>query len=433
VAARTAVQEIRRAARQVYRPRRALVADDSPAHRRLLAMQLKRMGFEVAEADNGAAGLDLCRTTPFDIVISDWVMPGLDGIGFCQAVRALQSEDYCYFILLTSKSGKEDVARGLDVGADDFLSKPVSPTEFRARIAAGIRIVEMQRELAEKSRAMAAALDTLQSVYDALDRDLIEARKLQMTLARDRARDFGAGRIATLLRPSGRVGGDLVGYFSVNARRLGFYSIDVSGHGVTSAMLAARLAGILTSVTPESNVALSLSGRNRADPWPPEVAVARLNRLLIDDIGTDQYLTCVYAETDLKTGKVALVQAGHPHPYLIRANGEVERVGEGGLPVGLIGDARYSRVEVQMHPGDRLLLVSDGLTEATDGEGNELGEDVVIGLAAAQRDLPIDAMLEALVWTLAEKSGATEFADDVSAVAYEFTGGEIIEDLMPGA
>jgi sigma-B regulation protein RsbU (phosphoserine phosphatase) len=430
---RTAIQEIQQAARQIYRPRRALVADDSPAHRRLLATQLKRMGFEVAEADDGATGLELCRSTPFDIVISDWVMPGLDGIGFCQAVRALKFEDYCYFVLLTSKSGKEDVARGLDVGADDFLSKPVSPTEFRARISAGIRVVEMQRELTEKSRAMAAALDELQAVYDALDRDLIEARKLQMTLVRDRQCDFGAGRIATLLRPSGRVGGDLVGYFSVNSRRLGFYSIDVSGHGVTSAMLAARLAGILTSVTPESNIALSLSGRNRADPWPPEVAAARLNRLLIDEIGTDQYLTCVYAETDLKTGKVALVQAGHPHPYLIRADGRVERIGEGGLPIGLITDARYTRVEVQMQPGDRLLVVSDGLTEAADGDGNELGEDVVIGLAAAQRDLPITAMLEALVWNLAEKSGATEFADDVSAVVYEFTGGEIIEDQSPDA
>ncbi|MCU0908848.1 MAG: SpoIIE family protein phosphatase [Rhodobacteraceae bacterium] len=428
MAARTAINDLRQVARQVYRPRRALVVDDSPAHRKLLAAQLRRMDFEVTEADDGAAGLDLCRSISFDIVISDWVMPGLDGIGFCVGVRALRSEDYCYFILLTSKTGKEDVARGLDVGADDFLSKPVSPTEFRARISAGIRVVEMQRELADKTRTVSAALDTLQSVYDALDRDLIEARKLQMTLVRERTRDFGAGRIAALLRPSGRVGGDLVGWFQVNARRVGFYAIDVSGHGVASAMLAARLAGILTSVTPEANVALSLSGRNRADPWPPEVAAARLNRLLIDQIGTDQYLTCIYAETDLKTGKVALVQAGHPHPYVLRADGTVERVGQGGLPIGLIAEARYSRVEVVLQPGDRLLLMSDGLTEATDGDGQELGEDEVVRLALAHRDLPLDEMLEAMVWRLSERSGSTEFADDVSAVAYEFTGGADVPD-----
>jgi sigma-B regulation protein RsbU (phosphoserine phosphatase) len=424
---RTAIRDFGQAAREIYRPRRALVVDDSPAHRKLLAAQLKRMNFEVSEADDGLAGLAQCHATNFDIVISDWVMPGLDGLGFCAGVRAMKSEDYCYFVLLTSKTGKEDVARGLDVGADDFLSKPVSPTEFRARISAGIRIVEMQRELAEKTRAMGAALDELHAVYDALDRDLIEARKLQMTLVRDRFRDFGAGRIATLLRPSGRVGGDLVGWFSVNARRLAFYAIDVSGHGVTSAMLAARLAGILTSVTPEANIALSLSGRNRADPWPPEVAAARLNRLLIEHIGTDQYLTCIYAETDLKTGKVALVQAGHPHPYVLRADGGVERVGTGGLPIGLIPEARYTRVEVQMRPGDRLLLVSDGLTEATDAEGRELGEDEVIRLAAAQRDLPVGEMLEGLVWRLAEQSGSDEFADDVSAVVYEFTGADLDE------
>lgn len=420
---RKRLRELQEQIRATPRARRALVVDDSTAHRKLLARQLERMGFAVDEAVDGNAGLARARETPYDIVVSDWVMPGLDGLAFCDAVRRLKGDPYTYFVLLTSKTGKEDIARGLEMGADDFLSKPVSPTEFRARINAGIRIVETQRELSDQSRLMAAAFETLQSVHDALDRDLIEARKLQMTLVRERTRDFGPGRIAALLRPSGRVGGDLVGWFQVNARRVGFYAIDVSGHGVASAMLAARLAGILTSVTPEANVALSLSGRNRADPWPPEVAAARLNRLLLDQIGTDQYLTCIYAETDLKTGKVALVQAGHPHPYVLRADGSVERVGQGGLPIGLIPDARYTRVEVVLRPGDRLLLMSDGLTEATDTDGRELGEDEVVRLALEHRDLPADEMLEALVWRIAERSGSDEFADDVSAIVYEFTGG----------
>ena len=88
----------------------------------------------------------------------------------------------------------------------------------------------------------------LQAVYDSLDRDLIEARKLQQTLVRDRYQDFGRGTVSLLLRPSGHVGGDLVGGFRINARRIAIYAVDVSGHGVASAMMTARLAGMLSGV-----------------------------------------------------------------------------------------------------------------------------------------------------------------------------------------
>ncbi|WP_409619709.1 PP2C family protein-serine/threonine phosphatase [Gemmobacter sp.] len=404
--------------------RRALVVDDSRAQRLLLRVALARWGYDVTEAASADAALDLCRSTAFDIVLSDWVMPGLSGPEFCRAFRALPREGYGYFILLTSKSDKDEVAEGLDAGADDFLSKPVDPGELRARMQAGERLLSMQRELQDKNRLLGAALAELQGVYDTLDRDLIEARKLQQSLVRDRHHDFGPAAVSLLLRPSGHVGGDLVGYFPLSHRRLAFFSIDVSGHGVASAMMAARLAGMLSASAPDANIALVVGGDGPVDAWPPEIVAARLNRMVIEVMQVEQYFTCVYADADLATGRVALVQAGHPHPLLLSADGAVRLVGQGGLPIGLVPRGTWDRVNLQLAPGDRLLLMTDGLTECRDAAGRELGEDGLADLVRRNLPLRAEAFLDSLQWDLERFAGSADFADDVSAVLFDWRGSD---------
>ncbi|MDZ4134354.1 MAG: fused response regulator/phosphatase, partial [Paracoccaceae bacterium] len=346
---------------------------------------------------SGEEALELCRTTVFDIILSDWMMPGMTGLDLCHAFRALPREAYGYFILLTSKSEKAEIADGLDCGADDFLAKPVSPDELRARLRAGERILGMQTELMEKNRLVGSTLDELQKIYDSLDRDLIEARKLQQTLVRERHRDFGKGEASALLRPSGHVGGDLVGFFEVNPRRIALFSIDVSGHGVASAMMTARLAGLLSGTSPDQNIAIVTGAYGYRDAWPPESVAGRFNKMMFDDLQVDQYFTLAYAEVDLRTGRVWLVQAGHPHPALIRADGRVEYLGNGGLPIGLIPEAEYERIEAQLFPGDRLFLVSDGVTECPTPDGEELGEDGLTRILAANHHMGNEALLDALV------------------------------------
>ncbi|MDO9526274.1 MAG: fused response regulator/phosphatase [Gemmobacter sp.] len=403
-------------------PRQILVVDDSRSQRRLLRASLSRLGYDVTEAGSGNEALILCADRRFDIVLSDWMMPGMTGLEFCRAFRAMSGDSYGYFILLTSKSEKDEVARGLDAGADDFLAKPVSPDELRARIQAGERIIGMQRELTEKNRLLGAKMAELRGLYDTLDRDLIEARKLQQSLVRDRHTDFGTAAISLLLRPSGHIGGDLVGFFHLNTRRIAFFSIDVSGHGVASAMMAARLAGMLSSSSPDGNVALVVGGGKSIDAWPPELVAARLNRLVLDVMQVDQYFTCVYGDADLVSGRVTMVQAGHPHPMLLPAEGGVQQVGQGGLPIGLVPSAVYDRIELSLRPGDRLFLMSDGLTECRDADGQELGEDGLSALVQKNLGLDGDKFLDALQWDVERFAGSAEIADDISAVLFEFRG-----------
>jgi sigma-B regulation protein RsbU (phosphoserine phosphatase) len=400
--------------------RHVLVVDDSRGQRRLLARMLSGWGHVVREAGSGAEALELCRTGPVDLILSDWMMPGMSGLEFCRAFRALPRDSYGYFILLTSKTEKDAVAQGLEEGADDFLSKPVNPEELRARILAGERILRMERELQQKNRLVSETLARLQEVHDSLDRDLRQARQLQQSLVREGSRRFGPAQVSLLLRPSGHVGGDLVGFFPIGTDRVGLHAIDVSGHGVTSALLAARLAGLFSGAVPEQNIALMPAPGGGLQGRPPAEVAATMNRLMLEEIDTDHYCTLVYAELTPATGALRLVQAGHPHPLIQRASGEIEFLGTGGLPVGLVPDATYQDIDARLHPGDRLLVLSDGVTECEDTQGAELGEAGLHRLVTGLMGLRGPDFLNRLLELLARHCGSTEFRDDVSAVLAEF-------------
>lgn len=400
--------------------RDVLVVDDSRLQRKILSSSLRRWGFSVREAETGQDALNICEKNPPDLVLSDWMMPGMNGLEFCRAFRTMDRAHYGYFILLTSKSEKDEIALGLDAGADDFLTKPVNAPELRARIAAGERILRMERELGEKNRLIKSTLDELQTLYDLLDNDLLEAKKLQQSLISERHRDFGYADVSLMLQSSGHVGGDLVGMFQVSATRIGLYGIDVSGHGISSALMTARLAGYLSASAPDQNVALRKMPGGLYEMRPPAETIASLNQLFLDEIETELYFTLLLADVHLDTGRVVMAQAGHPCPALQRSDGTVEMIGPGGLPVGLIEEARYEQFEVALRAGDRLLIQSDGMVECADIEGNLLGEDGLARLLGELRQTHGQACLDSLIWKLNAFASDRDFDDDVSAVLVEF-------------
>lgn len=401
---------------------RILVVDDSKMQRRILNKSLTKLGFDVVEADSGNAALAECHRRLPDLIVSDWVMPGMSGLEFCQEFRAISKDKFAYFILLTSKSEKAEVARGLDSGADDFLTKPVDPDELRARISSGTRLMMMQRELSNKNALLSSTLEELQKFHEVLDKDLREAKRLQQSLVKEKRKIFDEGALSLVLRSSGHVGGDLVGFFTAGHGKLGLYAIDVSGHGISSALMTARLAGYLSSSAPDQNVALVRQSDGSYVARPPSEVIQSLNELVLNEMETEHYFTLLLVVLDLATGHAVLSQAGHPHPLIQRANGEIEQTGTGGFPVGLLEGVTFDQFEMQLNAGDRLLLLSDGVTECPNMSEEFLGEEGLERIVQDMKSVEENVFLDALIWELSRFAGTETFPDDVSGVLFEYRG-----------
>lgn len=400
--------------------RSILVVDDSAAQRRLMTTTLRRRGYRVQEAASGQEALALSKTSPFDLVISDWMMPEMDCLALCRHLRDIQTDDYLYFILLTSKNEKAEIATGLDAGADDFLVKPVNGTELDARIRAGARVVALHRAIVQKSDIANKALLELRSVYSEIERDLRQAKVLQQSLLRTKDAQIGPAHVCMMLEACGHVGGDLVGFFPISTAELGVFALDVSGHGISAALLTARLAGLLSGTTPGQNLAIAEDANGRPVARNLGQVMGDMNALMLREMETDHYATLFLAVLNMRTGWLSAAQAGHPAGLLLREKGRVQRLGTGGLPIGLIEGAEFSSFRARMRPGDRLLLTSDGITEAS-GAGGVMFETA--GLARwvqSNSDLETAEVLPKLVEDTRRFSGRARFEDDVSALVLDF-------------
>ena len=403
-------------------PHLVLIVDDSKMQTKILSSSLRKWGYEVMEAASGFEALEICRTHDVSIVLSDWVMPGMNGPEFCAEYRKLNHESYGYFILLTSKSEKNDVTLGLNSGADDFLTKPVNSSELQARLRAGERVVTMQAQVVEKNRMLNETLDTIREIYDSLDRDLSEARKLQQSLVRDTEITLETGQVSMVLTPSGHIGGDLVGQFRINDHQVALYSLDVSGHGVSSALLTARLAAYFSSSSPTQNVAITQDPDGTLRARDPSETAAHLNAVLLSELQTEHYFTMALAILDEVTGRVTCVQAGHPHPIVQRKGQMPEICGAGGPPIGLLPDVSYQSFEINLQAGDRLVLYSDGVTECANPQGQLLDEAGLITLLHRHEDASGAELLQDLDWELHQFTGTKDLSDDVSALVLQFDG-----------
>lgn len=124
-----------------------LVVDDNPIIQKMMNISLSKAGFEVSSAENGRDALCKFNEKFYPIVITDWMMPEMDGLELCRAIRNLSLDSYVFIILLTAKDSKDDIIKGLEAGADDYLIKPVNNPELMARLNAGIRILELEKSL----------------------------------------------------------------------------------------------------------------------------------------------------------------------------------------------------------------------------------------------------------------------------------------------
>jgi diguanylate cyclase (GGDEF)-like protein len=173
---------------------KVLVADDHAATRRLIADILEIGGYEVRTVSDGAQALSALSKDEFDIALLDWVMPHMDGVRLCRTVRQQKTDSYLYIILVTARGQTEDLVTGMEAGADDYLVKPFSSGELRARLRAGERMVRLQQQLREEGRRSAELALTdeltglpnrravLQRLSEEMDRAGREGRSLSVIL-----------------------------------------------------------------------------------------------------------------------------------------------------------------------------------------------------------------------------------------------------------
>jgi phosphoserine phosphatase RsbU/P len=130
---------------------RILIAEDHYVSRHLLERNLSNWGFEVQTAEDGEAAVRILESPEAPpLAIVDWMMPKMDGLEVCRRIREIKDRPYIYLVLLTAKSHKEEIATGLEAGADDYVIKPFDPDELRARLKVGQRVVELERQLARR-------------------------------------------------------------------------------------------------------------------------------------------------------------------------------------------------------------------------------------------------------------------------------------------
>jgi two-component system, cell cycle response regulator len=165
---------------------KVLVAEDDPVNRKLLELHLKKWGYEVVLCSNGTEAWEVLRSgeTP-PLVILDWMMPGKDGLDLCREIRKIEQRPYVYIILLTARNRVEDVVKGLEAGADDYIIKPFHPHELKVRVRAGSRVVRLQEDLlaALKASEFQASHDALTNLWnraavlDVLSREIARSRR----------------------------------------------------------------------------------------------------------------------------------------------------------------------------------------------------------------------------------------------------------------
>lgn len=385
-------------------PIRALVVDDDPMITALLSAFLQSQDYQLDVAADGREALDKLEAAEFNLVITDWNMPQMDGLALCRAIRARRTSAYVYCIMLTSSDDQQTLVAAMEAGVDDFVGKPLQPAELGARLRAAERVIALEAGLARRNQELATALGQLNA-------ELQLARNLQLGQL-PAPSSIGPLRFDWLFDASNFVGGDMFDYFSLDDRHVAFYVADVSGHGVAAAMMAFH----------SKHQLLASSQAVRAAQAPGDVGamavaiVTEYNRRVLEMGDNDLYLTLVYGLVDRISGHAALVHAGHPPTLHAGPGAAFEVIGKPGLPVGILLDPGYEATRVVLSPGSRLLLYSDGVTDCASASGEAFGSERLRREASGSGPLGIrcKAIGRALrLW----RGGA--FEDDVTALALE--------------
>jgi len=451
-----------------------LIAEDSRIQAKILQKRLTDAGHMVRWAENGSDALKLARERRPDIIISDIEMPVMTGYEFCKAVKTDPALQSVPLILMSTLADPIDIIRGLDAGADNYVTKPYDPDyllgrmqsllatplgapaeeatlevavagqKFRVQagrqqvlnllvstfenavaknqelIAANEDLSLARDKLQQSNSELSALNDKISTINARMVRDLEAAAKVQRSLLPPDDAAVPAATVAWRYVPCQDLAGDFLNFFPLDAEHTGLFVVDVSGHGVPSSLMAVTVGRFLSPKVSEQ----SLLVRQRPDggvtvATPAEVAT-QLNRLFQADEFSGLYFTILYGVLHVPTGRLDYVSGGHPALVHLPTNGPPAYHGAEGFPIGFVPDVEYTQASLQLAPGDRIYLYSDGVTEAMDKDQNPLGEQALVDYIAAGRSQPLDETVAGLLATVEQWCQPNGPLDDVSILGLEW-------------
>jgi len=340
-----------------------LVVDDSKSILTFIRSILQREGYAVRACSSGREALaQLSDGTP-DLFICDIMMPGMDGYELCRHLRENQMTAHVPIILLTAKDTVKDKVRGLDTGADDYVTKPFKPEELKARVRAQLRMKVLQDRLRENNallRETQAQLEQKVKELETANEEIVRhqrrlqdalrlAYKVQLELLPQSPPELPGYTFRSRFIPAETIAGDFYDFIRLDERRIGLAIGDVAGKG-----LAAALVMVLTKTLLRTEAQKLLS---------PSQLLENLNALLRKHHHAPEAITLFYGVLDTVENSLHFANAGHEFPLAVSKGGgmQVKELGVGGPFLGIFPTVTYNEAKIYLDEGDRLMFFTDGV------------------------------------------------------------------------
>jgi sigma-B regulation protein RsbU (phosphoserine phosphatase) len=365
---------------------RVLVVDDVKANVDMLVEAL-RGDYKISVALSGDAALRTVEKSPPDLLLLDIVMPGMDGYEVCRRLRADPATRELPIMFLSSLEDVQDKARGFELGANDYLTKPFEILEVKARVRSLL-----------KAKAYADA------VRDAQERDLAIAREIQLGLLPSdlatRAKGTGFD-VHAVIEPARHVGGDLFEVLRISDDRLVVAVGDVCGKGITAALFMAVAVTLLRTLARQLET--------------PDEILRRLNDELAAQNPRAMFVTmsCL----DVRGGQVSCANAGHDTTLLVGSSPPRSVFPSTGTVLGLFPGQPYVSQSLELAPGDTLVLYTDGVTDAADPGQGLFGEERVRACFAEGAGKTATDSVERLLRQVRAFAAGAPQSDDITILA----------------
>lgn len=380
---------------------RILVADDELTSLMIIQELLKKENCETIAARNGEEALAVLSSPEAPkIAILDWVMPMMDGIKVCRKIHELKLDQPPYIIMLTSKDKKDDMAKALDAGADDYIIKPCDPIELRSRLNVGKRSIALRGKVERQNKDLQKLIMEKQHLLNELKEDLIIAGSVQKKLLPKSIPEDTGLDIAARSIPCNQMGGDMYDVQKLDNDTTALLIFDVAGHGVTSALIAALAKHHFTKmIDTESS---------------PGKILSLLNDEIFEVTPSALYLTAFLLTYNKNSHELKYCGAGHISQMFYNAEADkVIQLRSDGLPIGMMPKQKYEDSITTLKPDDSITLFTDGFTETFNSKEEMFGKAGMENAVKEFHCLHSAEIMESLIAKINDFRGSSENKDDL--------------------